>query len=207
MLLLFLFLNPFLRLPPHHSFLASMLIEITCRLLNTSFPVLTANQLGLLPQSSLLYILAILCSLLLWGSPVLVRNPQIMSSSSNLSPDTQAHVHNHLTDICPKQTINQSIKPSCHHLFFSQVRKLRTTKSLAWKPSYEHMMILPPPTLTTILVWHMEISRQGVKLELQLLAYATATAVQESHVCNLHHSSQQCRILHRVRPGIKHTSL
>ena len=40
----------------------------------------------------------------------------------------------------------------------------------------------------------MEIPRLGVKLELQLLAYATA--IQDlRHVCNLHHSLQQYRIL------------
>ena len=45
---------------------------------------------------------------------------------------------------------------------------------------------------------HMEIPRlkQGLELELQLQAYATATAMQDpSRVCDLHHSSQQCRIL------------
>ena len=43
---------------------------------------------------------------------------------------------------------------------------------------------------------HMEVPRQGVELELQLLAYATATAMPDlSHVCNLHHSSQQRWIL------------
>ena len=42
----------------------------------------------------------------------------------------------------------------------------------------------------------MEVPRLGVKLELQLLVCATATATQDpSHVCNLHHSSRQCRIL------------
>ena len=42
----------------------------------------------------------------------------------------------------------------------------------------------------------MEVPRVGVKLELQLLAYATATATSDlSCVCDLHHSSQQCRIL------------
>ena len=41
----------------------------------------------------------------------------------------------------------------------------------------------------------MEIPRLGVELELQLLAYATATATWDlSHVCNLHHSSRQCPI-------------
>ena len=44
--------------------------------------------------------------------------------------------------------------------------------------------------------WHMEVPRLWVKLELQLPAYPTATAMQEpSCVCDLHHSSRQCRIL------------
>ena len=39
-------------------------------------------------------------------------------------------------------------------------------------------------------------SQARVKLELQLPAYVTATAMQDlSHVCNLHHSSWKCRIL------------
>ena len=43
---------------------------------------------------------------------------------------------------------------------------------------------------------HMEVSRLGVELELQLLAYTTVTAMQDpSHVYELHHSSQQHRIL------------
>ena len=42
----------------------------------------------------------------------------------------------------------------------------------------------------------MEIPRIGVELELQLPAYATATATSDlSHICNLHHSSQQHQIL------------
>jgi len=42
------------------------------------------------------------------------------------------------------------------------------------------------------LLWHMEVPRLGVESELQLLAYAIATATPDlSHVCNLHHSSQQ----------------
>ena len=39
---------------------------------------------------------------------------------------------------------------------------------------------------------HMEVSRLGVKSELWLLTYTTATATSDpSCVCNLHHSSQQ----------------
>ena len=42
----------------------------------------------------------------------------------------------------------------------------------------------------------MEIPRLGVKLELQLTAYTSATAKWDPNcVCNLHHSSQQCGIL------------
>ena len=42
---------------------------------------------------------------------------------------------------------------------------------------------------------HMEVPRLVVKSELQLPAYATATAMQNpSHVCDLYHSSQQHRI-------------
>ena len=38
----------------------------------------------------------------------------------------------------------------------------------------------------------MQVPRLGIKLELQPLAYATATAMPDpSHVCDLYHSSQQ----------------
>ena len=43
---------------------------------------------------------------------------------------------------------------------------------------------------------HMELPRLRVELDLQSPAYTTATATQDlSCVCNLHHSSWQCRIL------------
>ena len=45
-------------------------------------------------------------------------------------------------------------------------------------------------------LWHMEVPRLGVELELLLLAYPTATAMPDpSCVCDLHHSSWQHRIL------------
>ena len=52
---------------------------------------------------------------------------------------------------------------------------------------------------------HMEVPRLGVEVELQLPAYTTATATPYlSCVCNLHHSSQQLRILnHWARPGME----
>jgi len=43
---------------------------------------------------------------------------------------------------------------------------------------------------------HMEVPRRGVQSELYLVAYTTATATRDpSRICNLHHSSQQHRIL------------
>ena len=37
-------------------------------------------------------------------------------------------------------------------------------------------------------LWHMKVPRLGVELELQLLAYATTTAMQDlSHICKLCH--------------------
>ena len=57
-------------------------------------------------------------------------------------------------------------------------------------------------------LWHMEVSRLGVELELQLLAYATAMATQEqSRIYNLHHSSQQHQILNPLRPRVEPSSL
>jgi len=46
---------------------------------------------------------------------------------------------------------------------------------------------------------HMEVPRLGVETELQLLAYATATATWDpNHVSYLHHSSQQCWIFNSL---------
>ena len=46
---------------------------------------------------------------------------------------------------------------------------------------------------------HMEVPRLGGQLELQLPAYATATAVEDpNQVCDLHHSSQKCQILNSL---------
>ena len=43
---------------------------------------------------------------------------------------------------------------------------------------------------------HVEVPRLGVQSELYLLAYTTAIATGDpSHICNLHHSSQQHQIL------------
>ena len=43
---------------------------------------------------------------------------------------------------------------------------------------------------------HLEVSRLGVESELQPQTYTTATTTWDpSHICDLHHSSRQCRIL------------
>jgi len=43
---------------------------------------------------------------------------------------------------------------------------------------------------------HLEVPRLGAESELQLLAYATATATWDlSHVCNLHRGSGKSQIL------------
>ena len=54
-------------------------------------------------------------------------------------------------------------------------------------------------------LWHMEFPRLGVSSELQLPSYTTATSMQDlSCICNLHHSSWQCRILNLLNmPGIE----
>ena len=61
---------------------------------------------------------------------------------------------------------------------------------------------------------HMEVPGIGVRLELQLLASATATAVWDlSHICNLHHSLRQRGILHLLNeardptPSLMNTQL
>ena len=58
---------------------------------------------------------------------------------------------------------------------------------------------------------HMEVPRLGVKSELQMPAYSTATAMQDpSRVCNLYHNSGNAWILNLLsywaRPGIKPTA-
>ena len=55
---------------------------------------------------------------------------------------------------------------------------------------------------------HMEVSRLGAESEMWPLAYATAIATQDpSHVCNLKHSSRQCRILNPLRQARDQTCI
>ena len=55
---------------------------------------------------------------------------------------------------------------------------------------------------------HMEARRLGVAWELELSAYATATATQNpSHICNLHHSSQQHWVLNPLSKARNQTQV
>ena len=52
----------------------------------------------------------------------------------------------------------------------------------------------------------MEVARLGVESELQLPAYIPATATRDPRcVCDLHHSSQQCRIPDPLSEAGDHT--
>ena len=55
---------------------------------------------------------------------------------------------------------------------------------------------------------YMEGPGLGVESELQLLVYTTATVMQDlSHVCDLHHSSEQYRILSHLSEARDQTSV
>ena len=54
----------------------------------------------------------------------------------------------------------------------------------------------------------MEVPKLGVKLELQLLAYATAKPTRDlNHICDLHHSSLQCQIPDPLSKARDHTRI
>ena len=70
-------------------------------------------------------------------------------------------------------------------------------------PTSSFVFVLLGPPLQ-----HMEGPRLGVQLELQLPAYATATATSDpSRVCDLHHSSWQCQILNPLSKARARTRL
>ena len=54
--------------------------------------------------------------------------------------------------------------------------------------------------------WYMEVPRLGVQSELQLLANTTAKTIPDpSQLCDLHHSSWQCRILNPLSEAMDQT--
>ena len=81
--------------------------------------------------------------------------------------------------------------------FDSQESNLETVSPSTWI-SLHHTTIFFFLAFLGPHPWHMEVPRLGFELELQLLAFttATATATQDpSRVCNLHHSLWQHWVL------------
>ena len=86
----------------------------------------------------------------------------------------------------------------CPRPTFLETLELGTCNLFWWKSLYEHVQLL----LILFVVFlgphprHMEVPRLRVHLELQPLAYTTATAMQDpSRVCDLRHNSWQHRTL------------
>jgi len=70
--------------------------------------------------------------------------------------------------------------------FFSEIHLFQTQ----WGVFFCLFLFLGPH------LWHMEVPRLGVKSELLLPAYTTATTMWDlSHICDLHHSSWQYWLL------------
>ena len=69
-----------------------------------------------------------------------------------------------------------------------------------------NICIIPLPSKLNL--WHTEVPRLGVKMELQLLAWATATATPDpSCICNLQHRSWQCWILNPLSKARDQTGI
>ena len=89
-------------------------------------------------------------------------------------------------------------------------------RPLAWELPYatgvtlkdkrKKVTILPPPFFFRAHLWHMDVPGLGVEPELQLPAYATATATLDlGRICDLHCSLSQSQILNplgKARDGI-----
>ena len=83
--------------------------------------------------------------------------------------------------------------PSQIHSFQSHPYQDPFLRSILVGPQFFFLIFLRP------YLWHMEVPRLGVEWELQLPAYATATATPDlSCICNLHHSSRQRRIFNQL---------
>ena len=102
------------------------------------------------------------------------------------------------------------ISPMVAFLFLSFLSFVPFFPFLSFLPSLSFFPSLPflssflsfLPSLSSFLPffqglhpWHMDIPKLGVKSDLELPAYATATAMPDSsRICELHHSSWQCQI-------------
>ena len=76
-----------------------------------------------------------------------------------------------------------------------QILNLRSHKGTAWAGQF-FVLFCFALLLRVTLGRHREVPRPGVELELQLLVYTTAIAMQDqSCICDLYQSSWQCQIL------------
>ena len=99
------------------------------------------------------------------------------------------------TQLNPQTTTIHKIYPQVKHLleYITHGKHLRNT-TCCYLFIYLFIYVF-----LGLHLWHMEVLRVGVELELQLLAHATATAKQDlSRICNLYHRSQQCCILNAL---------
>ena len=80
-----------------------------------------------------------------------------------------------------------------HNYFMMLSWSLNELRSVEWHILFYFLFYF---VFLGLYPWHMEVPRLGVELELQVPDYASVTATWDpSHVCDLHHSSQQCQIL------------
>ena len=68
------------------------------------------------------------------------------------------------------------------------------TKLVTWAHGFFKFIIITIIFFCRLLLWHMEVPGLVVESELQLPAYTIVTQ-DLSHICSLHHSSQQWQIL------------
>ena len=98
-------------------------------------------------------------------------------------------IHRHVIEICVLELM------SSYRSSFTFVEKNEKKKVMILVPTLFFVILGPHPE-------HMEGPRLGPELELQLPAYATATATPDLNcVCDLHHSSRQWRILNPLSEG------
>ena len=83
-----------------------------------------------------------------------------------------------------------------HGLSGSTFLREKEIELIIIRRDFPFLLSLFLPFFLRLHLWHVEVPRLGVELELQPLAYARATATPDpSYVCDLHHGSWQRRIL------------
>ena len=97
------------------------------------------------------------------------------------------------TDYCQPEKLTQALVP---RVFTGTQSHIAHMADLSSSALLEIRLISLLPFLGGAYSQHTQVPSLGVEFELQLMAYATATATPDlSHICGLHHSSWQHRIL------------